>query len=128
MLRPELQSMEDFVSGVDHIVEGQQKAAAFYFEDGSVEAAIPPLQALLHILVHGQWQGLGMKDPAFRDLFDRDAVLKSDWYQARLNARAGSESAHHRRGLSTLQQALSKPGLPAAVRRELERRLAAFLS
>ncbi len=126
MLKPELQSLEDYVAGVEHIVEGQQKAAAFYFRDGSVEEAVPPLRALLHILVHGHWEGHGMKDAAFRDLFDRDRVLESDWYKARLAARDATAATHRDDGLKALQRALANPGLAPSVRAALERRLAAF--
>ena len=39
ILRPEKQDMEVFVSGIDAIVEAQQRVAMNYFEDGSVDAA-----------------------------------------------------------------------------------------
>jgi len=42
MLKPESQSKEDFIDGINNIVEAQQKSASQYFEDGSVESAIPP--------------------------------------------------------------------------------------
>ncbi len=123
MLRPELQSLTDFVDGVEHIAEGQEKAARMYFEDGSVKAAIPPLQALLHIIVHGNWQGHGMKDAAFRELFDREAVMQSAWYQARLHSRAENEQHHRARGMARLKEALTRNHLPQQVRGELQRRL-----
>ena len=86
-LRPEEQSVEEFVDGIDHLIEGQQKAAARYFTDGGIDQAIPPLAALLEILAHGEWRGQTLKDPSFRRLFDRDLVLGSDWYLERLEAR-----------------------------------------
>lgn len=87
MLRPELQSIEEFVDGVEHIIDGQRKAAQLYFDDGSVTDAIPPLKALLHILAKGDYEGLTLKSPEFRALFDRDAMITSDWYRARLDAK-----------------------------------------
>lgn len=87
MLQPERQSLEEFVDGVEHLVEGQQKAAAAYFADGSAALAIPPLAALLEILAHGSWNGEDLQGAAFRQLFDRDAILASDWYRARLEAK-----------------------------------------
>jgi hypothetical protein len=123
MLRPELQDAADFVDGVEHIVEGQQKAARYYFEDGSVSEAIPPLQALLHILAHGSWEGRGLKDRAFRELFDRDSVLRSDWYQERRRREAEAESARAEQGLVRLREALSRGNLPDSVRGELAARL-----
>ena len=57
MLRPELQSLEVFVDGMDNIVETQKRVAQLYFEDGSVESACPPLRALLHIMAHDSFEG-----------------------------------------------------------------------
>lgn len=125
MLRPEKQGLEEFVDGVEHIVEGQQKSARLYFEDGSVEAAIPPLHALLHILVHGHWQGCGMKDSAFRSLFDPATVLSSDWYAARQRHAAEQEAAHHQRGVASIAAALQANHLAPAFRAELQARATA---
>ena len=47
ILRPEKQGVDLFASGVDAIVEAQRRVALNYFEDGSVDAACPPLKALL---------------------------------------------------------------------------------
>ena len=58
MLRPEKQGLELFAAGVDAIVEAQRRVALNYFEDGSVEAACPPLKALLHIMAHGEYEGM----------------------------------------------------------------------
>ncbi len=84
MLKPELQNMEEFVDGINNIVEAQQKIALNYFKDGSIDAAIPPLQVLLHMMAYGHYQDKDMADPELRKLFDRDEVIKSDWYKARL--------------------------------------------
>lgn len=84
MLKPELQNMDDFVDGINNIVEAQQKVALRYFEDGSVEAAIPPLKVLLHIMAYGHYEGKHIDDPELRKLFDRDYVINSDWYRERL--------------------------------------------
>jgi hypothetical protein len=84
MLQPELQSKADFIAGVENIVEGQRLAALFYFEDGSVEAACPPLKALLHVMAHGQYQGMTLESKKLRALFDTENIRSSDWYKARL--------------------------------------------
>lgn len=84
MLKPELQSMEDYVDGINNITEAMQRAALPFFEDGSVEAAIPPLKVLLHIMAYGHYEGKDISDPELRKLFDRKEVVKSDWYKARL--------------------------------------------
>jgi hypothetical protein len=87
LLRPELQGLDVFAAGVDAIVESQRAVALLYFEDGSVEDACPPIQALLHIMAYGHYNGLTEKDPAIRALFTRENLLSSDWYQARLRAK-----------------------------------------
>ncbi len=84
ILQPEKQDLEAFAEGVLNIVNGHKKAALDYFEDGSVEEAIPPLKALLHIMAHGHYDGLTLKDEAVRSLFKKEVVLNSDWYKDRL--------------------------------------------
>jgi hypothetical protein len=61
--------------------------ALSYFADGGVDFAIPPLRALLHIMAHGEYEGKTIHDPAIRQLFDRETVMSSDWYAARLEAK-----------------------------------------
>jgi hypothetical protein len=87
MLRPELQGWDVFAAGVDAIVEAQTRVARGYFEDGSVEAACPPLRALLHVMVHGEYEGMTLADPKLRALFSREATLRSDWYRERLRVK-----------------------------------------
>ena len=87
MLRPELQSHEQFVDGIKNITETQQRVAKSYFEDGGIDLAIPPLRAILHIMAYGEYEGKTIHDPEVRRLFDRDQVLASDWYQDRLVAK-----------------------------------------
>jgi hypothetical protein len=84
ILRPELQSLPEFVDGIENIAQAQAASARAYLEDGSVEAAIPPLQAVLHVMASGSWKGRSIHDPELRALFERDYVLGSDWYKARL--------------------------------------------
>jgi hypothetical protein len=84
MLQPELQGMEDYVDGINNIVEAQKKVALRYFEDGSVEAAIPPLKILLNIMAYGTYEGKEISDPELRKFFDREYVINSDWYKERL--------------------------------------------
>jgi len=84
MLKPELQDMDVFVDGINNIVEAQQWVAESYFKDGSIEGACPPLKAVLHIMAYGHYNGKGIEDPEIRKLFDRDNMLKSDWYHERL--------------------------------------------
>ena len=63
MLRPELQDLDIFADGMDNIVATQKRVAKMYFDDGSIAQACPPLKALLHIMLHDQWEGKGLDDP-----------------------------------------------------------------
>jgi len=87
MLKPELQGLEVYADGMDNILATHERVAKLYFEDNSIEGACPPLKALLHIMRDGEFEGKRISDPAIRQLFDRKAMLDSDWYQARLACR-----------------------------------------
>ena len=84
MLKPELQNLSEFVDGVNNIVENQSRVARMYIEDGSVEAAIPPLKALIYIMANGEYNGMRADSEEFRQMFTRDYLLESDWYAERL--------------------------------------------
>ena len=73
MLRPEKQDLGLFAAGVDAIVEAQRRVATNYFEDGSVEAACPPLKALLHIMAAAPMRERGSTIPASAAMFTREA-------------------------------------------------------
>jgi hypothetical protein len=103
MLRPELQDPDLFAAGVDAIVETQQRVALNYFEDGSIDAACPPLKAVLHIMATGTYRGAGIEAAEVRALFSRDAVLASDWYRERLHAKQCRDIALWQRHASALE-------------------------
>jgi len=84
MLRPEIQGLEAYVDGINNIVEAQQKVAKAYFDDGSINDACPPLQAVLHIMAYGLHEGKTIDDPSIREMFSLDYLLQSDWYKERL--------------------------------------------
>jgi hypothetical protein len=109
MLRPEKQGLELFAAGVDAIVDAQRRVALNYFEDGSVDAACPPLKALLHIMVHGQYEGMGLEDPRFRMLFEREVVIKSEWYAERLRVKQKRDVALWKRHISALEKFQKSP-------------------
>lgn len=87
ILKPESEDAAAYADGILHIAEAQQRVARTYFEDGSYEAACPPLKAVLSILVHGNYEGLTASSPEFRAMFTREALLQSDWYRERLETR-----------------------------------------
>ncbi len=105
MLRPEKQDLAQFAAGVDAIVETQTRVALQYFEDGSVDAACPPLKALLHIMAHGSYEGLGVDAPEIRGLFTREALLASDWYRERLAVKQARDIALWTRHVEALEAA-----------------------
>ena len=104
MLRPELQDGVMYAAGVDAIVESQRRVAANYFEDGSFEAACPPLRALLEIMAHGSYYGMGVEHPEVRAMFTRDALLASDWYAERLRTKQQRDIALWLRHVRALEQ------------------------
>jgi hypothetical protein len=105
MLRPEKQDLAQFAAGVDAIVETQTRVALQYFEDGSVDAACPPLKALLHIMAHGSHEGRGVDAPEIRSLFARETMLESDWYRERLVVKQERDVALWTRHVAALEAA-----------------------
>lgn len=117
MLRPEEQSMGDYIDGIDNIVETQKRIAENYFKDGSVEFACPPLKALLHIMVDGNYEGKSITDPEIRSLFDRETVLASDWYQERLDAKVAVEKNLASKKIAALEDFLNKASHESEIER-----------
>ncbi|MEX1115106.1 MAG: hypothetical protein WEB53_07645 [Akkermansiaceae bacterium] len=117
MLRPELQSMDDFIDGLDNIIETQRRVALNYFEDGSIDFACPPLKALLHVMAYGNFEGKPLTDPAIRALFTRETTLASDWYQARLDAKVTVDQALWKRHIAYLEGFLAKSNYQSELKR-----------
>jgi hypothetical protein len=109
LIEPEFGHADDFADGVLNIVETHQRVARHYFADGSVEQACPPLKALLHVMAHGHYQGKTVHDPEIRRMFTREAVLGSDWYRQRLEAKAGRDRALWQRHVDSLTAWLANP-------------------
>jgi hypothetical protein len=109
MLRPEKQSLELCVDGINNIVETHQRVAGHYFEDGSIEEANPALKALLHIMYHGHYEGKDLHSPEIRNLFTRDSLLSSEWYQKHLQARHQTAEQLWQRHVHYLENFLAKP-------------------
>jgi hypothetical protein len=109
MLKPELQDLDIFVDGMDNIIATQKRVAKMYFDDGSIQQACPPLQALLHIMLHDEWDGKNLDSAEFRKLFTRENLLASDWYAARLKAKQKVDRALAKRHVEYLNSFLRKP-------------------
>ena len=101
--------MEIFVEGMNTIMTTQRYVSQNYFDDGSVELACPPLRALLHIMLHGHFEGKKLEHPEIRALFSRENMLASDWYARRLAARQAIDVQLCRRNISALEKFLAKP-------------------
>ena len=84
MLKPEIQDLENYVNGINNIVEAHKRVALNYFQDGTINDACPPLKAILNIMAYGEYEGLTIHDKEIRQLFTRENLLDSDWYQERL--------------------------------------------
>lgn len=103
ILKPETQNLTDYVDGIHNIVETQQRVAQQYLDDGSVNVACPPLQALLHIMATGSYQGKVIQDPAIRALFSKESLLASDWYLERLQIQQTRDIALWQKHVNSLQ-------------------------
>ncbi|MDP4609673.1 MAG: hypothetical protein NWT02_00620, partial [Opitutales bacterium] len=126
MLKPELQDMDTFIEGMETIEAAHKQAAINYFEDNSIEQACPPLKALLHIMVHGQYEGKTLQDPEVRGLFTRESMLQSDWYQERLVSQQKSDMKAWAQHVDYLGSYLSKSTHSAVAKRlNVEARLTA---
>ena len=80
-----------------------------YFTDGSVEAACPPLKALLHIMVQGEYEGLPLDSPAIRRMFTRESMLASEWYAERLRVRQERDVALWKRHVAAVEVFRAEP-------------------
>jgi hypothetical protein len=99
-----------FVDGIDNLVGAYKRSALNYFDDGSIEFACPPIKAILHIMAHGHYEGKTLKDAEVRDLFDREALLASDWYKKRLDVKQGRDVKLWERHVKSLEDFMAKPG------------------
>lgn len=105
ILKPELQDLAIFADSVNVITTTHRRVAQAYFDDGTIELACPPLRGLLEIMANGQTaDGLTLNDPAFRAQFDRDAIMSSDWYAARLNSKQVDDTRRIQKGIADLRE------------------------
>ncbi len=109
ILKPEKQSMESFADGVLNIANGHKKAALNYFQDGSIEDAIPPIRAILHIMAYGDYQGHTLESSAVRDLFKKETILSSDWYDIRLKNKQQIDINLIRKKIGNLEDFIANP-------------------
>ena len=125
MLRPESQDMAVFVDGMDNICATHRRVAESYFADGSIDIAVPPLKALLHIMAYGAYEGKTQDDPEIRALFEPKNVLASAWYAQRLTSKQRADTTLWKRHVKYLEAYLDRPNCAdTAARFDLKGRLA----
>ena len=95
--------MTMYVDGIKNIVETQKSVAQRYLDDRSVEFACPPIYALLHIMATGAFEGKDIQHPDIRELFNKTALLESDWYQERLETQKTRDAALWERHIKALE-------------------------
>lgn len=81
-----------------------------YFEDHIIDDACPPLRAILHVMAHGHYNGKSIKDPDVRAMFTREALLKSNWYHARLAKKQMRDISLGKKNVAYLEEFLARPG------------------
>lgn len=84
MLKPETQDLEAFVASIENLSITQRRVAEGFKKDGTYEQLCPPLKAVVDVMITGEHKGMKRSDAEYRALFDRENVLASDWYKARL--------------------------------------------
>ncbi|EFS69989.1 hypothetical protein HMPREF9616_00146 [Cutibacterium acnes HL007PA1] len=110
MLRPELQDADIFADSVRTISTTHARVAKAYFDDGTVSLAVPPIPALLEIMVNGVCsEGWTLDDPELREMFTRESVLASDWYAERIDAKQAEAVRRAERGIAHLEQFMADP-------------------
>ncbi|MEM6980933.1 MAG: hypothetical protein AAF539_14830, partial [Planctomycetota bacterium] len=125
ILRPETQDLDSFADGILHITEAHQRVAKIYQDDGGFDLACPPLRAILDIMINGTHKGHTIDDAEVRDLFTRDALLQSDWYGRRLQAKQHREVEHWRSMEQRIEAFMNRRGHDESVARlDLPARLA----
>ena len=124
MLKPELQDENQYADSLLNLVEAGKIVASRYFEDGCIDRACPPLKALLEIMARGSWQGKVLTDPEFRKLFEPEAILKSEWYQQRLETRIEVTENYWKGRVEYLEEFLSDHiNREASQRLEIQKKL-----
>ena len=111
MLRPELQDMETFVLSLKNLSITQKRVAEGLMTDGTYEALCPPLQALLSIMVKGQFEGKDREHPDIRKLFTREYVMNSDWYRRRLEVKQERDIRFWKNTIDYLENAIAQKNL-----------------
>lgn len=115
MLAPEEQDLPVYAEGIENIAATHKRVAEHYFNDGSIQAACPPLKALLTIMKDGTFEGKDRNHPDIRGMFTKSYLLKSAWYQKRLATKQERDIALWERHVAYLRSFLSKENHTEAI-------------
>ncbi|MCB0669466.1 MAG: hypothetical protein KDC80_26760 [Saprospiraceae bacterium] len=108
MLAPEQQDMETFVASIDNLSLTQKRVAEGYLKDGTYESLCPPLQALIKIMINGDYEGQDRHHPDIRQMFTREFVLSSKWYKDRLYIKQQRDIELYSKNIDYLEHFLDK--------------------
>ncbi len=108
MLRPEMQGMDAYVDGINNICEAQQRVAQAYIDDGSIDDACPPLQALLSIMANGCFEDKTIEDTSIRAMFTRSYLMASDWYRERLKLKQERDATLWKMNINYIEQKMEE--------------------
>ena len=85
--------------------------------DGTYETLCPPLQALVSIMVNGEFEGKNRQHPEFRKMFTKEYVLNSEWYKKRLQIKQQKDIAFWTSNISYMESVLTKDNYKEAIER-----------
>ncbi len=117
MLRPELQDLDSFVSSLKNLTITQKRVAEGLMRDGTYEALCPPLQALVKIMVDGNYEGKNRQHPDIRKLFTYDYVVNSEWYKDRLKIKQDRDIEFWKKSIAYLEKVIGMRNYQEAVER-----------
>ncbi|KAG9390209.1 hypothetical protein J8273_8249 [Carpediemonas membranifera] len=126
-LKPEMQGLDDYVNGIEAIVNAQRVTAERYFRDGAIENACPPLRAVLECAAHGHYEGKPLTHPDIRAMFTREALVKSEWYQQRLKTKQERDINRAAKFIGYMTELSSRTRVASTLRKrvDLDERMAA---
>jgi hypothetical protein len=109
ILQPETQDRAQYIDGIRNITQTQQRVAAEYLADGSINEACPPLRALLSIMASGNVEGKTVHHAEIRRLFTREYLMGSDWYHQRLRTKQQRDAGLWKRHVDYLDSFIANP-------------------
>jgi hypothetical protein len=114
MLKPETQDMATFAASIENLTITQKRVAEGFMQDGTYEALCPPLKALIKIMIHGEFEGKKRHHPDIRKMFEREAVLESNWYKERLLIKQQRDTELWSKNVDYLSQLMEKESFKEA--------------